>query len=236
MALKIIGAGFGRTATNSLKIALEQLGYNPCHHMHEVRADNDQIKWFNQAADGNSMDWDIVFEQFEAAVDWPASAYYMELAEHYPEAKVILSMRDADKWYDSTRETIYALSTSIPSWLLVLIPRLRRLSKMVNKTVWNGVFAGQFESRERSIGIYNEHIEQVKQVIAPQRLLLHEAKDGWKPLCEFLGKPIPQTPYPRVNESAEIKNSIKILTWVSRLPWILALLIGLFLWGINHPI
>ena len=116
MGLKVIGAGFGRTGTNSLKVALEQLGYAPCHHMKEVGPSLSQIRWFDAASKGEPVNWDDVFEHFEAAVDWPAAAYYQELSEHYPNAKVILSVRDAEGWYNSAAASIYAFYGNTPKW------------------------------------------------------------------------------------------------------------------------
>jgi Sulfotransferase domain len=93
MALRVIGAGFGRTGTHSLKLALEQLGFAPCHHMYEVRAHPEQLAFWQAAARGELPDWDEVFAGFAAQVDWPGARFWRELAEHFPHAKVILSVR-----------------------------------------------------------------------------------------------------------------------------------------------
>jgi len=220
MALKVIGAGFGRTGTNSLKLALEQLGYAPCHHMKEVAPSLEQINWFDQASKGELMDWDNVFVKFEAAVDLPAALYYLELAEHFPEAKIILSVRDAEGWHDSTQETIYAVALNAPTWLKWLVPPIGRLVNMVNRSIWNGVFSGEFENREAAITIFNQHIANVQKNISPERLLVHSAKEGWAPICGFLDKPIPDTPYPRVNEAKDIKRIVAILKMLRWLPWV----------------
>ena len=221
MPLKVIGAGFGRTGTNSLKVALEQLGYDPCHHMKEVGPSLEQINWFDQASKGEVMDWDKVFAKFEAAVDWPVVTYYQELAEHFPDAKVILSVRDAEDWYNSAHETIYAVSRNVPAWLKWLVPPIGRLIAMVNRSIWDGVFAGQFKDRDSTIGVFNQHIEDVKKNIPAERLLVHSAKEGWAPICGFLDKPIPNTPYPRVNEAKEIKRMVMVLKVLGWLPWVL---------------
>ena len=227
MVLKVIGAGFGRTGTNSLKVALEQLGYAPCHHMKEVGPSLSQIRWFDAASKGEPTDWDTVFEKFEAAVDWPAAAYYLELSEHFPDAKVILSVRDAEGWYKSTSETIYQVFQATPAWMKWLIPPVDRLMRMVQRTVWDGVFEGEFENRDRSIERFNAHIETVKKVIPIDRLLVHNVAEGWEPICNFLNKPMPQTPYPRVNEARDIKRMILVLKF---LRWLPALLAGSLAW------
>jgi len=229
MALKVIGAGFGRTGTNSLKVALEQLGLKPCHHMKEVGPSLNQIRWFDAASKGEPVDWDAVFENFEAAVDWPAAAYYLELAEHFPQAKVILSVRDPESWYKSTRETIYAVGKAMPYWLKWLIPPVKRLTQMVQRTVWQGVFAGDFENRDSAIQCFNSHIRRVKESIPADRLLVHAAKEGWEPLCNFLGKPVPKTPYPRVNEARDLKLVVLILKLLAWLPVLLAAALAYYL-------
>jgi hypothetical protein len=232
MSLEVIGAGFGRTGTNSLKVALETLGYEKCHHMKEVIPNRRQIELWDAISRGQDVDWDEVFEGFAASVDWPSSAYYKELAERYPDAKVVLSVRDAEGWYVSVSETIYQFNTVAPRWIRRLFKTPRTLVQMVNRIVWGGVFEGRFEEKEFAIRIFEEHIEEVKRTIPPRRLLVHQAKEGWEPLCAFLGKPVPDTPYPRVNEAKEMKRMIVLLRWIDRLPWIFLGLVGfaLALW------
>ena len=231
MPLKVIGAGFGRTGTNSLKVALEQLGFGPCHHMKEVGPSLEQIKWFDQASKGEVMDWDQVFEKFQAAVDWPSVTYYQELAAHFPDAKVILSVRDPEAWYDSARETIYAVSQSAPSWLRWLVPPINRLLDMVIRSIWDGQFQGRFDDREATIEVFNQHIIDVQKSIPAERLLVHSATEGWPPICKFLNVPVPDKPYPRVNEAKDIKRMVKILKALQWLPW--AVIGALFLMFIS---
>lgn len=221
MPLEVIGAGFGRTGTKSLKIALEHLGYGKCHHMAEVFPSARQIDYWSRASLGESMNWDEVFQGFGASVDWPSAAYYKQLAEHYPNAKVVLTVRDPDAWYDSVRETIYLVGDAIPSWLCRLRKPIGTLRDMVNRTIWRTIFDGRFDDRAHAIQVFKNHIEDVKRSIPPERLLIHEAKEGWEPLCAFLGKPVPDIPYPKVNEANEIKRMISIFIWVGRAPWIL---------------
>jgi hypothetical protein len=225
MSLEIIGAGFGRTGTASLKSALETLGYRKCHHMKEVFVSPRQIGYWDRASRGEPMDWEQVFEGFNAAVDWPSAAYYAQLAERYPEAKVILSVRDPEGWYRSVSETIYPLSHAIPEWVGLIYRPVRTVKQMILRTVWQGIFDGRFTDREHAIGVFNRHIEEVKAVIPPDRLLIHRAADGWAPLCVFLDKPVPDTPYPRVNEAPVLKRMVIVMRWIGRLPWLLALLL-----------
>ncbi|WP_313950084.1 sulfotransferase family protein, partial [Frankia casuarinae] len=105
--INIIGAGFGRTGTLSLKLALEQLGYGPCHHMDEVLAHRETIAAWTSAAEGAPVDWDSLYGQYRSTVDWPGARFWRELADHYPSARVILTVRDPEKWYDSARSTLF---------------------------------------------------------------------------------------------------------------------------------
>lgn len=215
MGLRVIGAGFGRTGTTSLKAALQQLGFTKCHHMDEVRGH--QVAAWQGIADGKAPDWDAIFEGFQASCDWPSCTYWEELSSHYPDAKVILSVRDEIRWYDSVAETIYAGSFLIPTWLMRAMPwPFQRFNRMVIAQVWDGVFDGRFLEREHALGIYRNHVERVKTRCDPDRLLVFQATDGWHPLCEFLGVPVPDGPYPHLNDAKQIRRMIivaRVVGW-----------------------
>jgi len=221
VGLKVIGAGFGRTGTTSMKEALELLGYQKCHHMREVMMNSRQVELFDRVSLGLDVDWDEVFEGFNAAVDWPSAARYKELMEKYPEAKVILTMRDAESWYESTKETIYAVSNSVPFIISLLVPRVRNNMAMVQRLVWQEVFDGRFENREHAIEVYNKSIEEVISHVPDDRLLVHSSKEGWEPLCAFLDKPIPDQPYPHSNESKVLRRVVTALKTINIFSWIL---------------
>lgn len=208
MALQVVGAGFGRTGTTSLKAALEQLGFSKCHHMEEVAKNPSQVTEWKTLADGGSVDWDALFEGYRASCDWPSCTYWKQLADHYPEAKVVLSVRDESRWYDSVAETIYPASFIYPRVLLWLVPPLRRFSEMVIASVWEGEFDGRFEDREHALRVYREHNAKVKADVPPERLLVFEAKDGWEPLCRFLDVPVPDGPYPHLNDARQIRRML----------------------------
>ena len=106
MALSVIGAGFGRTGTESMKLALETLGMGPCHHMKEVLANPEQVALWRSAAQGDLPDWEDAFAGYSSAVDWPAAYFWRELSEYYPDAKILLTVRSADSWYASMANTI----------------------------------------------------------------------------------------------------------------------------------
>ena len=162
MTLKVIGAGFGRTGTLSLKEALEKLGYGPCHHMKEVFLSSEQSEYFYLASMGEKVDWDEVFKDYNSTVDWPAAAYYKELSDKYPDAKVILGMRDANSWYDSASTTIYQMSQNFPKWIRFIFPEQSKLFTMIDKTVFGEPFSYRFEDRDSAIQVFNDHVEEVR--------------------------------------------------------------------------
>ena len=140
MALKIIGAGFGRTGTLSMKAALEQLGFMKCHHMVDVVPSPEQVDAWLAKSRGETVDWERVFHGFEASVDFPSSLFYAELAGVYPDAKVVLTVRPPDGWYESTRNTLYELDQVAPRWLPALVPQARKIKEMTDNLIWQGVF------------------------------------------------------------------------------------------------
>ncbi len=208
--LKVIGAGFGRTGTLSLKTALEDLGFGPCHHMMVVLTQSRQLKLWDDIARGKRADWNKVFSGFGASVDWPSCKYYRELMEAFPDAKVVLSIRDEERWYESAKKTIYSIGRQmLKSPLSWIIPRVIRLRRMSNNVIWGGTFADRFEDRDYALQVYRRHIEEVKKVVPPERLLVYEVKEGWEPLCKFLGVPVPDKPFPRLNDSDDYRTLVR---------------------------
>jgi hypothetical protein len=202
MSLTVIGAGFPRTGTASLKTAFELLGLGKCYHMSEVFSrPDDWIAWTN-AADGKPVDWDKVFDGFGATTDAPACHYYRQIADHYPDAKVVLSQRDADRWFESTQSTI--LSPAIMQRFSGLPPEIMT---MMHKIGWHPEDP-ECHDRDYMITRMTKHNEEVKRTIAPDRLLVFEAAQGWKPLCDFVGLPVPDEPFPHVNSTEEFKKMI----------------------------
>ena len=220
MALKVIGAGFGRTGTLSMKAALEQLGYDKCHHMMEVFSSGDQVDHWHAIGQGADPDWDAVFNGFEASVDFPSSGYWRELAAYYPDAKIILTTRSFDSWYASASETIYAISKAMPRWTR-LIPRPRKIKQMVYGTIWDRVFDGQFEDKGATQKIFEQHEADVKAAFPSDKLLVFHPKEGWEPLCEFLGKPVPDMPFPNVNDRASFVSRVRMMRRLAMVPWLI---------------
>ncbi|HJL62225.1 MAG TPA: sulfotransferase [Pseudomonadales bacterium] len=207
MPLKLIGAGFGRTGTLSMKLALEQIGLGPCHHMMEVFGKPDHIALWQAAADGESVDWEEVFEGYRSAVDWPVCYFWKELAELYPDAKLLLTRRDPQKWYDSASNTIFkGLASTGEENDRESLDSQRR---MVNKLIVDNTFDGDLTDREAAIDVFNKHNQEVIDTIDPKRLLVFEASQGWEPLCEFLGVDIPDTAYPRTNTTEDFQKRFR---------------------------
>lgn len=208
--MQVIGIGFGRTGTASLKEALERLGYGPCYHMHDVVAEPERIRHWQRAAGGDPIEWEDVFAGFGSAVDWPVAAFWRELADHYPEAKLVLTVRDPDRWYDSAVRTIFkqAVKSRSPvarAGLRVvtgLSPDLKAFVDMTDAAILSRVFEGRIAEREFAIERYRRHVREVRAEIDPERLLEYDVADGWRPLCDFLGVEVPAgTEFPRSNAS-----------------------------------
>lgn len=225
MALDVIGAGFGRTGTTSLREALETLGFVKCHHMIEVIRNREQTDGWLAVATEGSVDWDKLFAGYRASVDFPSCVFYRELIKHYPDAKVILSVRDADSWYKSASETIYALSKAVPRWLVWIFPRMRVQARMINILIWDGIFQGRFEDPDFAKEVFRKHIEDVKSIVSPERLLVYEITEGWGPLCRFLGVEEPADRFSRTNESKEMKKMVKVARVLDKLPYAVMLII-----------
>ena len=204
--LKIIGAGFGRTGTSSLKVALEKLGFGRCYHFRNMLADWHVPRWRAILA-GGKPDWDALFRGYASTADFPTAAYYRELAAHYPEARVILSTRDPEAWYRSTRETLLPLRRALPTWL----PPFGLIAEVTDKLLWQGAFEGRFEDRDYMLQRYARHLAEVRAAIPPERLLVFDVRQGWQPLCTFLGVPVPATPFPRINDTRHMRTIVKLI-------------------------
>lgn len=196
--LEVIGAGVGRTGTYSLKLALEQLGFGPCHHMEEVLKDPErQVPLWSAAARGKA-DWTSLLAGYKSAVDWPTAAFWRELAEACPEAKVILTTRSAESWCDSYLETIHALLAKADA----APPHVRPWFEMADAVTAKSGFGGK-TSRADITRAFDAHADAVRSAIPAERLLVYEVKDGWEPLCAFLGTAPPAAPFPKTNNREE---------------------------------
>lgn len=212
----MIGAGFGRTGTLSLKRALEDLGFGPTYHMQEVMRRPSHIdQWLRYARTG-AREWDELFDGFGSGVDFPVSCVWEELAVHFPDAKVVLTVRDPHQWWASTASTIYGFRTAFPAWVLRAVPPTRRFVEMVDRLVWDGLFDGRFTDRDHAIAIFERHIDHVRSTCPPDRLLVFDVKDGWEPLCAFLRAPVPRHPFPHLNDAKVTRRVVASVRWGTR--------------------
>lgn len=202
--MQVIGAGFGRTGTMSMQAALETLGYR-CYHMKEVTEHADHLAaWHELVADRAAMDWPWLFKDFEATVDFPACTYYQELLREFPDAKVVLTVRDPDRWFDSF---LTLQQTTDRFRVFRFIPRARRFLAFVD-TLLPKVF-GDPRDRARCIEVFERHNREVQERVPPERLLVFRVQDGWEPLCRFLGREIPAgVPFPHLNEGKETLEAL----------------------------
>lgn len=210
--MKVIGVGFGRTGTTSLKIALERLGFGPCYHMTDIIERPELIDDWLPAAEGLPLDWDRVFAGYRSTVDWPGAAYWRELVEVYPDAKVILTVRDPQRWYDSAATTIFKPLLQLADdglgirMATLASPWLASLGRVLRAVLVDGTFDGRITDRDHAIGVFEQHIEDVTAVLPADRLLVYEVAQGWGPLCDFLDVPVPDEPFPHANDAEAFRR------------------------------
>ena len=190
--LKVIGTGFGRTGTDSMREALEILGFGPCHHMRELINDPEHEHYWRAVAAGAKPDWDNLLGGYASCVDWPSAYYWPQLVEAFPQAKVILTWRTSESWWTSFERT--------------LLPRIQSFSETDTKAksgelIGPRVFHNRPEDRAHCIAVYEENVRTVKEKVSAERLLIHRLGDGWEPLCEHLNVPMPGIPYPKSNST-----------------------------------
>lgn len=204
--LQVIGAGFGRTGTASMKAALDRIGFGPTYHMLEIIAEPDRVKaWARVVVDGEHPDWHEIFAGFRSTVDWPGAAYWRELSAAFPEAKVVLTVRDPERWYESAYNTIYQFALRAPGFDFGG-PAVAELRPTVAKMIWDGAFGGRFADKAHAIRVFEEHNAAVQAALPADRLLVYRAGDGWGPLCDFLGADVPAEDFPHVNDSGSIQD------------------------------
>jgi hypothetical protein len=212
MPLKVIGAGFGRTGTHSLKLALDAIGYGPCYHMEELIAHHpEKLHYWQEAKASGETDWEKLFDGFQSAVDIPTFYLYKKLMAVYPGAKVILTVRDPDKWYKSFGDTI--IRSSRPSFgrilsMSVRLPFNKKLRQQLQVLKFVGTFLPEFfpngfEDKASAIDHFNQWNQSVMETVPKEKLLVFNVKEGWEPLCSFLNVPVPAQPFPHSNTTAE---------------------------------
>lgn len=194
MALEVIGTGFGRTGTDSMREALNILGFGPCHHMFEV-TDNPLMKarW-REFMNSDVPDWPALFEGYRSCVDWPSAHYWRELVPLYPQARVILTWRDPESWWTSFEATILRYVQTAQD------------RESVGVRIIEKAFGDRAADRAQMIAAYEANVAAVIAMVPKNRLLVHNPGDGWEPLCAHLGVPVPEAPYPSRNTTAELQK------------------------------
>lgn len=217
MALELIGAGYGRTGTDSTKEALNILGLR-CYHMREVIGNPDNahhVDFWRRVAEappGTSHDWPQVFAGYRAAVDNPAACVWRELMQAYPDARVLLTVHPggAEAWYDSVMDTIY-FTERLWQWrvLEAVTPFARKFGPMARKLIWQRFHKGTMPDRAAAVAEYHRHVAEVRDAVPAERLLVFSVAEGWAPLCAFLELPVPDQPFPRVNDRDAFQRDIR---------------------------
>jgi hypothetical protein len=205
MAVRVVGAGLGRTGTNSLRLALEQLLGAPCYHMMVVSDRPQDVDVWWAAVRGEMPDWSTFPAGFGALVDWPSAAFWRELAAAHPDALVLLSVREsAEAWWRSVERTLVPTMTApIPADR----PGLARQRQMVRELVAS-TFTPDLADAEAAMAAYERHNAEVRATVPPQRLLEWRAGDGWQPICDALGLPVPSQPFPHSNTTADFRSMV----------------------------
>jgi hypothetical protein len=201
MALEVIGSGFGRTGTKSLKEALEQLGFAPCHHMHEVVEHPEQVAHWQALAAGEAVDWNTVFTGYRSQVDWPGAHVWRELADAFPDAKVVHTLRPEENWQRSFSRTIGKLFTVYEE--MPMPPHFRDMLDAMSHLLRQTTFVDGTQEREAVLAAYRRRTEEVRDTIPADRLLVFDVAQGWEPLCRFLEVPAPDMPFPHRNVGAD---------------------------------
>jgi Sulfotransferase domain len=197
VVLKVVGAGVGRTGTLSLKLALEQLLGGRCYHMLEVFEHPDHVPLWNEATAGSLEDWDAIFGDYVAAVDWPVASFWPETSAAYPDALVVLSVRDPKEWFESASSTIFAIPWDDT------VPMLAMAGAVIKSR-----FTPDYLDETAAIAAFERHNAAVRAAVPPSRLLEWRPADGWAPICERLDLPVPDAPFPHANTRDEMRTML----------------------------
>jgi hypothetical protein len=200
MSLKVIGSGFGRTGTMSMKDALEVLGFGPCHHMIEVMENPAQPAHWKAIAAGERPDWADVFEGYSSQVDWPGAHVWHETSIAFPDARVVHTERPEDAWWNSFNGTIGKFFATYTD--LELPPHIADLFGTMKDWLIDGTFS-DFTDRDSAIAAYRQNNQKVRDTIPTDRLLVLNVADGWDPLCRFLEVSVPGTTFPHRHPKKE---------------------------------
>lgn len=217
--LQVIGAGLPRTGTTSTKAALERLGFGPCYHMFEIIKNPDHVDRWLPAAAGQPLDWEHVLRGYRATQDWPASHFWREQSAAYPEAKVILTVRDPHSWFISFRTLVARRAVAdhegeMPEQIAGVLEGMRRMRPVLN-TLGRSMFGPDWQfgttmtDEDAAVAAYHRHTAAVTEALPTERLLVFDVREGWEPLCTFLGVEPPDEPFPHLNDTQSMQQNIE---------------------------
>jgi len=228
----LVGAGLPRTGTMSTRAALQQILQGNVYHMATVMNERpDHHPHWRKVCEGAASDaeWRTLLADYRGGVDYPISFFYKEIFKAFPNAKVLLNVRDPVRWYESVKNAIHRLHLTFSAWpctwflaatgQLDAMNLVFKLSDLVPgcSSGGTGMFSSVAAGQQAAVQFFHDHVEEVKATIPADQLLVWEVKEGWAPLCKFLDVPVPDTPFPRVNDTAQIEG---IRVSVQRAAWL----------------
>ncbi|AQZ64317.1 unnamed protein product [[Actinomadura] parvosata subsp. kistnae] len=218
--LTVIGAGFPRTGTSSMKAALERLGFGPCFHMYTILTEPARSHDWARLADSDEADWGKLFDGFRSTQDWPASFFWRELAQAYPEAKVLLTVRDPRAWYASMMTLIdngprsmmgEGGAPDLPPASRAVFEGMGRMRPVLDRIAAATFGPGRTMAdgpvdEDAAVAAFERHTATVKESLPPERLLVFDVREGWEPLCRFLEVDVPDEPFPHLNDGKSMRE------------------------------
>jgi hypothetical protein len=202
MSLEVIGVGLHRTGSLSVKVALERLGFGPGYHGFEYLGRPDHVPLWQEAIDNDGdIEWDRIFGGYQTAFDWPMLYFWEKVVAAHPDARIVLTVRDPETWYESHAALLPALMEKLDEGELPVAPA------SLDQQLLDATFPGGLFERDHCIDVFHRHAGRVCTTVPPQRLLLYRVTEGWEPLCRFLGVDVPDEPFPRVNARAVMMDN-----------------------------
>ena len=225
MSIKVIGAGFGQTGTTTIRAVLEEFGFDPCYQSYKLFRCPADIEFWEMLDQGNAVDFNAFFKNHQAIVGFPGYIYYRQLMEYYPDAKVLLSIRDPEEWYENASKTILvpdrnpgnkALAEAVREFNPYLADCVDRIAYLHKKVLHEELFEGKFVDKEFAIRRYKQRNEEVRKFVPPERLVVYQVVQGWEPLCHFLNVPVPDEPFPHLNPMSSFHDGLETTVEIIR--------------------
>jgi hypothetical protein len=207
--LKVIGAGYARMGTTSTKAALEELGFGPCFTFFTMFSRPDLVEGWLAVYEQGKRDWDTLFDGFQSTVDVPPCDFYEPLMHAYPDAKVVLNVRDPEVWYESMKNTIWAVHQAEVE--AGHGPDTTPMARLRDIMIWDGFFHGRFLDKQYAIECLQHRYEEVQERVPREKLLVFDVREGWEPLCRFLDVPVPDHPFPRLNDTLAFNDRVQAM-------------------------